>query len=129
MWADEPEHVVVGLPVQQLESLLREAAPGDILLSKEIHDELGETFRQAVYNAQMRDSALPRVRRLADVAPPGSFAARLLRYLVPAIALMLCLYVITQSSFETWRLVAGLLVAGVVLRYISRASSRLAQRA
>lgn len=38
---------VAGLPVQQLESLLREATPGDILLTKQAHDRLGEAFARA----------------------------------------------------------------------------------
>jgi len=38
---------VVGLPVQQLESLLREASPGDILLGREAFEELRPTFQQA----------------------------------------------------------------------------------
>jgi serine/threonine-protein kinase len=38
--SDQPERTVVGLAVQQLEGLLREAAPGDIVLSQECHRQL-----------------------------------------------------------------------------------------
>ncbi len=47
VWEDSPTSAVVGLPVQQLESLLREATPGDLILSREVHDELQDTFKQA----------------------------------------------------------------------------------
>jgi serine/threonine-protein kinase len=47
IWEERPEHAVVGLPVQQLESLLREATPGDILLSADVHEELRGTLGQA----------------------------------------------------------------------------------
>jgi serine/threonine-protein kinase len=43
------ERGVVGLPVQQLENLLREATPGDILLSERAYEELGDAFRGAGY--------------------------------------------------------------------------------
>ena len=36
---------LVGLPVQQLESLLREATPGELLLSREVYEELRERLR------------------------------------------------------------------------------------
>ncbi len=38
---------VAGLPVQQLESLVREAAEGEIYLSKQAHGELAELFQRA----------------------------------------------------------------------------------
>ncbi len=47
VWGDAPLRAVVGMPVQQLEGLLREATPGDILLSKEAFEELREPFREA----------------------------------------------------------------------------------
>jgi class 3 adenylate cyclase len=47
VWEDNPAPAVVGLPVQQLESLLREATPGDLILSRDVHDELQETFTTA----------------------------------------------------------------------------------
>ena len=47
VWEERPEHAVVGLPVQQLESLLREATPGDIVLAADLHAELRGTMRQA----------------------------------------------------------------------------------
>lgn len=46
-WGDDTAPAVVGLPVQQLESLLREATPGDILLAQDVHQELREALQQA----------------------------------------------------------------------------------
>jgi serine/threonine-protein kinase len=40
--------------VQQLESLLREATPGELLLSREVHEELKEPFEQAGYRLAPR---------------------------------------------------------------------------
>jgi serine/threonine-protein kinase len=40
--------------VQQLESLLREATPGELLLSREVHDELKDAFEQAGYRLAPR---------------------------------------------------------------------------
>ncbi len=47
VWGDQPSTGVVGLTIQQLESLLREAAPGEIYLSKDYYAEVGATFQQA----------------------------------------------------------------------------------
>ncbi len=47
VYGENPLHAVVGLPVQQLEGLVREAAPGDIVLSKEAFEELREPFTEA----------------------------------------------------------------------------------
>ena len=41
---ERAERALVGLPVQQIESLLREATPGEILLSREVHEELKGAF-------------------------------------------------------------------------------------
>ena len=37
---DQQERTLVGLPVQQLESLKREATPGEVVLTREVHEEL-----------------------------------------------------------------------------------------
>jgi len=42
-----PATTVAGLAVQQLESLLREAAPGEIYLSKQLYAKLGDVFQRA----------------------------------------------------------------------------------
>ena len=42
-----PVTTVAGLAVQQLESLLREATPGDVYLSKQLYSKLAETFQRA----------------------------------------------------------------------------------
>jgi len=47
IWGGRPGSAVAGLPVQQLESLLREAAPGEIYFSKSIHAALAEQFQRA----------------------------------------------------------------------------------
>jgi serine/threonine-protein kinase len=44
---DSPAPAVVGLPVQQLESLLREGTGGDLILSREVHDEMADSFKLA----------------------------------------------------------------------------------
>ncbi len=94
---------VVGLPVQQLESLLREAVPGEIYLSQAGHDALATAMTQAGVSLQPQRGmlsaqplyALSRevaarvtgsasaagldddsARRLADVAPGALVAGR-----------------------------------------------------
>ena len=47
VWAEAPEAAVVGLPVQQVEGLLREAAPGDLVLSQSAQAELHDAFQRA----------------------------------------------------------------------------------
>jgi serine/threonine-protein kinase len=47
VWEDSPAPAVVGLPVQQLESLLREGTGGDLILSREVHDEMADSFKLA----------------------------------------------------------------------------------
>ena len=53
-WGERAERALVGLPVQQLESLLREATAGELLLSREVHDELKEAFEQSGYRLAPR---------------------------------------------------------------------------
>jgi len=53
-WGERAERALVGLPVQQLESLLREAAPGELLLSREVHQELKGALDQAGYRLAPR---------------------------------------------------------------------------
>lgn len=53
-WGDRAERALVGLPVQQLESLLREATPGEILMSREVHEELKGAFESAGYKLAPR---------------------------------------------------------------------------
>jgi serine/threonine-protein kinase len=48
-WREGMETALVGLPVQRLDGLLREAAPGDLLLTREVHDELAGTLESAGY--------------------------------------------------------------------------------
>jgi class 3 adenylate cyclase/tRNA A-37 threonylcarbamoyl transferase component Bud32 len=53
-YGEQMERAVVGMPVQQIESLLREATPGELLLSREVHEELKEPFEQAGYRLAER---------------------------------------------------------------------------
>jgi class 3 adenylate cyclase/tRNA A-37 threonylcarbamoyl transferase component Bud32 len=55
---EQMERGLVGLPVQQLESLLREATPGELLLSRDVHEELREPFEQAGYRLAERRGLL-----------------------------------------------------------------------
>ena len=46
-WGDQPSPATAGLPVQQLESLLREATPGGIYFSKTVGQELAELLKRS----------------------------------------------------------------------------------
>ena len=46
-WGESGARTLVGLPLQLVESLLREAGPGDILLSPATHQELSAAFARA----------------------------------------------------------------------------------
>lgn len=54
VWGERAERALVGLPVQQLESLLREATPGEVLLSREVHEEVREAFERAGFKLAPR---------------------------------------------------------------------------
>jgi eukaryotic-like serine/threonine-protein kinase len=47
VWGEGPQQAVLGLPVQKVESLLREATQGEILLTKEVFRELEATLAAA----------------------------------------------------------------------------------
>ncbi len=47
LWGGRSGTAIAGLPVQQLESLLREAAPGEIYFSKQVHAALAEQLQNA----------------------------------------------------------------------------------
>lgn len=47
IWGDRPSSAVAGLPIQQLESLMREATPGEIYFSKPVGQELAELLRSS----------------------------------------------------------------------------------
>ncbi|MES1245619.1 MAG: protein kinase [Acidobacteriota bacterium] len=57
-YGEQMERAVVGMPVQQIESLLREATPGELLLSREVHEELKEPFEKAGYRLAERRGLL-----------------------------------------------------------------------
>ncbi len=57
-WREGADNALVGLPVQRLEGLLREAAPGDLLLAREVHDELASTLETAGYRLAPRKGVL-----------------------------------------------------------------------
>ncbi len=58
VWGDRPTSAVAGLPVQLLESLLREATPGEIYLSKNIHALLAELFQSRNVEARAQRGLL-----------------------------------------------------------------------
>ncbi|MEM7582236.1 MAG: protein kinase [Acidobacteriota bacterium] len=58
VWGDQPSPAVAGLPIQLLESLLREAAPGDIYLSKNIHAVLAEPLQRIGVEAKAQRGLL-----------------------------------------------------------------------
>jgi len=47
VWGEGPERVVVGRPLLQLEGLLREGAPGDLVISQPLYGTLGEVFTKS----------------------------------------------------------------------------------
>jgi len=53
-WGERAERALVGLPVQVLESLLREATPGEVLMSREVHEEVREAFERAGFQLAPR---------------------------------------------------------------------------
>ncbi len=53
-WGDQSERGLVGQPVQQLESLLREATPGDLVLGRDVYQLLREYFVRAGYELAPR---------------------------------------------------------------------------
>jgi serine/threonine-protein kinase len=53
-FGEQSERAVVGAPVAQLESLSREATSGEVVLSREVHDELKGSFEQAGYQLAPR---------------------------------------------------------------------------
>ncbi|MEP7010000.1 MAG: protein kinase [Acidobacteriota bacterium] len=57
-WREGADNALIGLPVQRLEGLLREAAPGDLLLTREVHDELAATLEAAGYRLAPRKGVL-----------------------------------------------------------------------
>jgi HAMP domain-containing protein/tRNA A-37 threonylcarbamoyl transferase component Bud32 len=73
-YGEQLERGLVGMPVQQIESLLREATPGELLLSREVHEELREPFEQAGYRlAERRGLLTPQPLYVVS----GRMAARL----------------------------------------------------
>jgi HAMP domain-containing protein/tRNA A-37 threonylcarbamoyl transferase component Bud32 len=54
VWGDQSEHGLVGQPVQQVESLLREATPGDLVLGRDVYQQLREYFIRAGYELAPR---------------------------------------------------------------------------
>ncbi len=55
---EQLERALVGLPVQQIDSLLREAAPGELLLSRDVYEELRGAFEAAGYQLAERRGIL-----------------------------------------------------------------------
>jgi HAMP domain-containing protein len=53
-WGEQSERGLVGQPVQQLESLLREATPGDLVLARDVYQQLRDYFVRAGYELAPR---------------------------------------------------------------------------
>jgi HAMP domain-containing protein len=53
-FGEQSERVMVGAPVAQLESLEREATSGEVVLSREVYEELKGSFEQAGYQLAPR---------------------------------------------------------------------------
>jgi HAMP domain-containing protein len=53
-WGEQTENALVGQPVQQIESLLREATGGDLVMSREVHEALREAFAASGYQLAPR---------------------------------------------------------------------------
>ena len=47
IWGDHPTPAIAGVPVQQIESLLREATPGEIYFTKPIYDAMAPAIQKA----------------------------------------------------------------------------------
>jgi HAMP domain-containing protein len=47
IWGDGPTRAVIGKPLAQLDGLLREGAPGDIVLAPQLYVELSEVFARS----------------------------------------------------------------------------------
>lgn len=59
-WGEQLDRALVGPPVQQLDGLLREATSGEVLMSREVHEELRERLEQTGYQlAQRRGIVTP----------------------------------------------------------------------
>jgi eukaryotic-like serine/threonine-protein kinase len=55
---EQLERALVGLPVQQIDGLLREATPGELLLSRDVYEELRGAFETAGYHLAERRGIL-----------------------------------------------------------------------
>ena len=77
IWGDQPSTGLAGLPVQQLESLLREAAPGEIYFSKDFHTQVAPALEQAGVQARTQRGLLS-PQPLAVLS--GELAARVTGY-------------------------------------------------
>jgi len=65
-------------------------------------------------------SALPAIRRQADAAARAAAYRLKGGYTVPAVALLLCLWIAFQSDARAWIMTGSLLAAGLVLYWLSR---------
>lgn len=70
-WGARTDMAVAGLPVQQLESLMREATAGDIFLAKPVAEEIYPALKKAGFEVQAQRglmSPMPLYRLAADAA-------------------------------------------------------------
>jgi len=53
-WSEQPERTVLGLPLQQLDGLAREATAGEIVISRHVYEELKPSLEEAGYHLAPR---------------------------------------------------------------------------
>lgn len=58
IWGDHPSPAIAGVPVQQIESLLREATPGEIYFTKPIYDAMAPALQRAGIQARAQRGLL-----------------------------------------------------------------------
>jgi HAMP domain-containing protein len=79
VWGEQSERALVGLPVAQIDSLLREATAGDLVLGRDVYQELRELFVRAGYELAPR-------RGLVSPQPIYALTADLAARLVASVA-------------------------------------------
>ncbi len=58
IWGDQPTSAIAGVPIQQLEGLLREATPGEIYFTKNFYTELAPLFQRSGVQAKAQRGVL-----------------------------------------------------------------------
>lgn len=69
-------------------------------------------------------AAIPSIRRKPELADNENAFRLRGGYIIPFIALALCVWIAAQSKLEAWALIGGLLVAGLLLYWLERKSKK-----